>query len=398
MEQSKLRLLLVLGLLTCLGPLAIDMYLPALPAISDDLGADTGAVQMTLTAYFLGFGLSQLIYGPLADQYGRKWPMFAGVTIFGLGSVLSVVAPSIEVLTLARLVQGIGGAALMVIPRAVVRDRFTGTDGAQLMGFMMMIVSVSPMLAPLAGSGVLAFSGWRGIFVLLAVMAAVGLLIITFLYRETLPQENRVVFNRQSFVEGTGRLFRDGEYLSLTFIGGFAMASFFVFIASASFVYTGEFGLTPAGFGLAFAVNGVGFFIATMVSGKAGATLGMHRLVRIAITCFFVITLSLVALTLADLVTLYLLITLLVMGFFCLGLTIPTVMVLSLENHGDIAGLASSLGGTLQMFTGAGMIAIGSPVFDGTTLPMVSAIAACGAAAFALTRTSFLRQPNLQNS
>ncbi|SCZ60724.1 MFS transporter, DHA1 family, bicyclomycin/chloramphenicol resistance protein [Epibacterium ulvae] len=394
MEQGKLKLALVLGLLTCLGPLAIDMYLPALPTIAQDLNTEIGTVQLTLTAYFLGFGLAQLIYGPIADQFGRKLPLFIGVAIFAAGSVLAAFAPSIEILIAARLLQALGGAALMVVPRAVVRDRYTGTDGAQLMGFMMMIVSVSPMLAPLAGSGVLRFAGWQGIFGTLAALAGLGLLMILALFQETLPTDKRVAFNRNSFVSGCKTLLADPEYLSLTFIGGFAMSSFFVFIASASFVYTGEFGLTPTGFGLAFALNGIGFFIATMISGKAGAALGMHRLVRLAVAGFVSLMLFLGACTLAGVTTLYLLAGVLFLGFFCLGLVVPTVMVLSLENHGAIAGLASSLGGTLQMLTGALMIALGSPFFDGSSLPMVTAMTISGVLGFALTQTKSIRLPN----
>lgn len=398
MAESKLKLALVLGLLTCLGPLAIDMYLPALPTIAADLNTEMGAVQLTLTAYFLGFGIAQLIYGPIADQYGRKMPLFAGVAIFTLGTVIAALASTIDVLIVARLIQAVGGASLMVVPRAVVRDRFTGSDGAQMMGFMMMIVSVSPMLAPLAGSGVMQYGGWQSIFWVLAGLAIVGLLAILFLFKETLPVDKRVAFNRKSFVQGCKILFADREYLSLTFIGGFAMASFFVFIASASFVYTGEFNLTPTGFGLAFALNGIGFFIATMVSGKAGSSLGMHHLVRLAVAGFLVIMLALITLSLAQMITLYLLAGLLFLGFFCLGLVVPTVMVLSLEKHGDIAGLASSLGGTLQMLTGALMIALGSPFFDGSVLPMVSAMALCAILGFALTQTKSIRLPSPINT
>ena len=376
-----MRPALILGLLACVGPLSIDMYLPALPAIADDLGAPVASVQMTLTVYFLAFGVSQLVYGPLADQIGRKPPLYFGLAVFILGSIGCAFAPSITLLTVARFIQGLGAAVVMVIPRAIVRDQHTGYEATRLMALIMLVISVSPMLAPLAGSGMILLAGWRSIFVALCIAAVFSLLLTAFVLPETLRPENRVAFNPRNFLRGARVLLTDSEFMALTLIGGFGMASFFVFIASASFVYTGEFGLTPTGFSLAFAINALGFFSASQAAASIGRLFGMARMVTVAVTGFAVLTVLLFALALAGHTTLFIVVGLLFLANACLGLVIPTTMVMALDNHGDIAGLASSLGGTLQMVAGGVMIAAASPFFDGTATPMAGAIAFCGVAA-----------------
>ncbi|MCY6379185.1 multidrug effflux MFS transporter [Hoeflea prorocentri] len=392
MSAGMLRSALILGLLSCVGPLSIDMYLPALPTVADHLDSTVGAVQMTLTVFFIAFGASQLVYGPIADQVGRKPPLYFGLAIFILGSVGCAMAPNIEVLMAARFVQGLGAAVLMVIPRAIIRDLHTGVEATRLMALIMLVISVSPMLAPLAGSGMILLAGWRSIFLLLCVAAVCSLLLTGFMLPETLKPENRVVFNRRSFMKGARTLLTDTEFMGLTFIGGFGMASFFVFIASASFVYSDQFGLSPTGFSIAFAINAIGFFAASQTAAGFGKRFGMARVVSAAVAGFCVLTIILFALTLAGYGSLVVIVGFLFAANACLGLVIPTTMVLALDNHGDIAGLASSLGGTLQMVAGGAMIAAASPFFDGTATPMIAAITLCGIAAFVLSRLIPLRE------
>ena len=386
MSAGMMRSAVILGLLACVGPLSIDMYLPALPSIADGLGSTVASVQMTLTVFFLAFGAAQLVYGPVADQVGRKPPLYFGLGIFILGSIGCALAPNIETLTVARFVQGLGAAVVMVIPRAIIRDLHTGVAATRLMALIMLVISVSPMLAPLAGSGMILLAGWRAIFMLLCVAAVFSLLLTGFMLPETLKPENRVVFNTRSFLRGSKTLLTDPEFMGLTFIGGFGMASFFVFIASASFVYTGEFGLSPTGFSLAFAINALGFFAASQAAAGLGRRIGMVRMVSLAVAGFALFTIILLAIALAGHASLFVIVGLLFFANACLGLVIPTTMVLALDNHGDIAGLASSLGGTLQMVAGGVMIAVASPFFDGTATPMITAIALCGIAAFILSR------------
>ena len=186
MNTSFVRSAIILGLLSCVGPFAIDMYLPALPAVASSLNASVASVQATFTAFFIAFGVSQLVYGPAADCYGRKPPLYVGLAIFIAGSLACALAPSIGWLTAARFVQGIGAAAVMVIPRAVIRDMHTGTEATRLMALVMLVISVSPMLAPLAGSGLISIWDWRSIFLALMAAGAASLLLTAFLQPETL--------------------------------------------------------------------------------------------------------------------------------------------------------------------------------------------------------------------
>ena len=383
---SLLRPALVLGLLSAVGPFAIDMYLPAMPTIGADLGASVPMMQSTLTSYFLAFGLAQLIYGPWADQAGRKPPLYAGLAIFILGTMLCVFAQSAGGLIAGRFVQGLGGAAVMVVPRAVIRDMYTGHQATRLMAAIMLVISVSPFLAPLAGSGMLALTGWRGIFAVLALAAVASLLMTRLMLTETLAPAARQKASIPVLLAGCKTLLTHRGFLGLTFLGGFGMASFFVFIASAAFVYTQAFGLSPTQFSLAFAVNAVGFFGSSQLAAGFGLRFGAVRVMRLATLGFALTTFALLALGLMGWASLPVTIGGLLVANAFLGLVIPTAMVMALDEHGAIAGLASSLGGTLQMLVGGVIVLLSGPFFDGSVVPMLAAIALCGAMALLLSR------------
>lgn len=382
--SSYIRNAIVLGLLSAVGPFAIDMYLPALPAIAADLHASTLATQMTLMSFFVAFGLCQIVYGPVSDMVGRKPPLYVGLTLFTIGSIGCGLAPSIEMLVAARFVQGLGAASVMVIPRAIIRDMHTGLEATRLMSLIMLVISVSPILAPLAGSALIVPFGWRAVFAAVTIVALVSLLLLAFAQQETHPPENRMRVRIGAVLAGFAKLLRDPRFLCLTFVGGFGMASFFAFIANASFVYIDHFGLTPTQFSLLFAINAVGFIGASQFATTLGTRFGMAQVVTGALVLYAFFALLLLAVTLAGVDRLAVLVVLLFLAFANLGLVIPTTMVLALDDHGPIAGLASALGGTLQMITGGVMIAVSGLFFDGTARPMVGAIAACAVAALLL--------------
>lgn len=384
--HSLLRYSLILGLVAAVGPFAIDMYLPAMPKIGTELGSSMQAVQWTIVAYFIAFGVAQLIYGPWADQSGRKAPMYAGLALFIVGTVICALAQSIEVLIFGRFVQGLGGAANMVVLRAVIRDLATGSDATRMMSTIMIVIAVSPLLAPLSGSALLAFGTWRLIFWALLVAAALSFFLIYFVLEETLAPDQRIPFDFATMRAGTAKLFRDRGFMSMTFLAGFAFASFFVFIASASFVYTGQFGLSPTQFSLAFAVNALGFFGASQFAAPLGARLGPHRMIMLATTGFGCSTIVLFLIGLAGFATLPVTIVGLFIGNMFLGLVLPTSQVLALEDQGEHAGLAASLGGTMQMVAAGVLVAAAGPFLDGTVVPMLAAIALCGAIALGLSR------------
>jgi DHA1 family bicyclomycin/chloramphenicol resistance-like MFS transporter len=387
-----LRIALVIGLLSLVGPFSIDMYLPALPELAAELGATPQAVQFTLSAYFAAFGLSQLVYGPLSDRLGRKPPIYIGVGIFLVGSLACALAPTIGALIAARFLQGLGAATVMVVPRAMIRDLHSGPSATRMMAMVMLVISVSPMLAPLAGSGVMLLGSWRWIFGVLALLGLASLALTAFVLPETLGAERRAGTTLRTMVRGARRLLGDRDFVGLTLIGGFSMASFFIFLASASFVYTEQFGLSPTGFSLAFALNAIGFFSASQQAATLGERFGMARVVLTAVGVFAAITATLTLITVAGFGTLPVIVGMLFCANAFLGVVMPTTMVMALDPHPDIAGLASSLGGTLQMLTGGVMIALAGPFFNGTATPMVAAIATAGSLAFTMAVLTLRRK------
>jgi len=383
---SLMRYSLILGLVAAVGPFAIDMYLPAMPMIQSDLATTMQAVQWTIVAYFLAFGIAQLVYGPWADQAGRKPPMYAGLALFMLGTVICAFAPTVKMLIFGRFVQGIGGAANMVVLRAMIRDLATGADATRMMSTIMIVIAISPLLAPLSGSALMAFGSWRLVFWALLLAASLSFFLIHFMVDETLASENRQRFDIATMRRGLGVLFTDQGFLAMTFLAGFAFASFFVFIASASFVYTGQFGLSPTQFSLAFAANAFGFFAASQFAATISRRLGAKKMIVRATTGFALATFALFALALLGFANLYVTIAGLFLANMFLGVVLPTAQVLALEEQGEHAGLAASLGGTMQMVAAGVLVATTGPFMDGTVVPMLGAIALCGAIALVLSR------------
>ena len=384
MPSSFARNAIVLGLLCAIGPFAIDMYLPALPSIAADLDASTAATQMSLMSFFAAFGICQLVYGPAADMLGRKPPIYFGLSVFVLASIGCTFAPSIEWLIFFRFVQGIGACASMVIPRAIIRDLHTGVEATRLMALIMLVFSVSPILAPLTGSALIVPFGWRAVFVGVTIAGVAAIVLTTFFLPETHPPAARVRANLKNVVAGYGLLLRDRHFLGLTFIGGLGMSSFFAFLASSSFIYIEHFGLTPTQYSLGFSINAIGFIGSSQFAARIGARFGLPRMIVTAVSIYAAFALVLFAVTAAGVDNLAVLMVLLFCAFANLGLVVPTTAVLSLENHGPIAGMASALGGTLQMVTGAVVIVIASVLYDGTQQPMVTVITLCAIGALAL--------------
>lgn len=381
---SFARNAIVLGLLSAVGPFAIDMYLPALPEIGADLNAEPGVVQLSVLAFFAAVGLCQMIYGPLSDMFGRRRPLFVGMILYTIGGIGCALAPTIEMLIAMRFLQGVGACAGMSIPRAVVRDLHTGPDAARLMSLVMLVFSVSPMLAPMFGSVISEFVGWRAVFWVLAGLGVMGLTLAVTSLRETRPPEARIASSWGSAYGNYGRLLLDRYFLGVSFIGGFGMAAFFSYLTGASFLFIDHFGLSAIEFSVIFASNAFAFIGTAQLNGYLGRRFGLARVVLAAATAFAGFTMLLLALTLAGGENLLVLWFMLLISFGCLGLVVPSTLVLALDDYGKIAGTAASLLGTLQMLLGAGFTALVSLFADGSPRPMVAAIAVCGAMAATL--------------
>lgn len=379
------KMALILGLLSAIGPFAIDMYLPALPAIGASLGAEVGAVQWSLTAFFISMGLGQLFYGPVSDMVGRKLPLYAGLALFTLASVGCALATDIDTLIALRFVQGLGAAAGMAIPRAVVRDLHTGAEAARLMSLLMLVFSVSPLLAPLAGSGVIALTGWRGVFWAVAAAAVAGMVLVSQGLPETRPPSERRASSLGSALAGYGLLLRDTHYLGLVFIGGCSMAGFFVYLAGSPFVLINHYGLTPVEYSFAFSVNAAAFFVTAQFNARLGRRFGLVRTVKAAVTAAGAVMLVMLGYYLSGGDALAVLLVLYFVASACMGLVVPTTSVLALEEHGAIAGTASALLGTMQMLIGAVAMGVVGLFANGEPLPMVVGMATGALVGLALT-------------
>jgi DHA1 family bicyclomycin/chloramphenicol resistance-like MFS transporter len=377
---------LVLGLLSAIGPFAIDMYLPALPAIGVALQANVHAVQMSLMAFFLSFAVSQIVYGPASDIFGRKPPLYVGIALFVAGSIGCALAPDIGWLIAFRFLQGLGGGAPIVVPRAIVRDLHTGAEATKLMAMLMLVFSVSPILAPLIGSLIIDAAGWRAIFWVVTAIGGIGLVLVAATLEETRPAAQRVQSGVASTLRAFALLLRDAHFMGLTGIGAFGMAAFFIYLANSSFVLIEHYGLTPRQYSLAFAVNAASFIGVSQFAGKLAERYGLPRIISVAVLGFALAMGALLALNLAGFDSLAVMIPVLLFGFGFLGLVVPTSSVMALDDHGEIAGAASALMGTLQLVMGAVVIAVMGWFVDGTARPMVAGIAVSAGIALLLTR------------
>ncbi|KAF1005388.1 MAG: Bicyclomycin resistance protein [Pseudomonas fluorescens] len=392
MSPSIARLALLLGLITAVGPFAIDIYLPALPTLGSSLQASPAAVQMSLTVFFMIIGVCQLFYGPMSDVFGRKLPIYAGLVIFIVGSIGCALAPSIEALIGFRALQAFGACAGMVIPRAIVRDLYTGHEAARLMALLMLVVSISPILAPLAGSLVISLWSWREVFVVLAIAAVLCLGMTAVQLPETHPPQRRLGKNLGNAFGSYGALLRDPVFTGLSVVSGFGLATFFVFIGSAPFVYIEFFGLTPTQFSLCFALNAASFFALSQLTARLSARFGLAPVIRGAAIGVAVV-MTLLALTTLWGNNLAWMMALLFTGYGFLGLLLPAAGVLSLEDHGAVAGSASALLGAIQMITAAVTMALVGLYADHTPAPMLIGIALSALAALLVTLWTLRRLP-----
>ncbi|RGC69124.1 Bicyclomycin resistance protein [Micromonospora sp. MW-13] len=352
-RRQRLRLVLVLGSLIAVGPLTIDMYLPALPSIVTDFGTTSAAVQLTLTGTLAGLALGQLVIGPLSDAVGRRTPLIAGIALHVVASLLCVVAPNIAVLGALRVVQGLGVAAASVVAMAVVRDLFDGTEFARLLSRLLLVMGAAPILAPTLGSGLLRWTDWRGVFVALAAFGVLLVVVAAIGLRETLPAERR----RRGGLLGTARVYasllRDRTFVGLVLVAGLAMAALFAYVAGSSFVLQEQYGLDEQQFGLAFGAGAVGLIAATQGNVRLLRRYSPQRILVAALAVGTVAGMALLAFAATGLGGLPSLLASLWVVLAAAGLAMPNAPALALSRHGEAAGTASALLGAVQFGVGA---------------------------------------------
>ncbi|MEV6966437.1 Bcr/CflA family multidrug efflux MFS transporter [Hamadaea sp. NPDC051192] len=339
-------LLTVLGGLSAVGAFSFDMYLPAFPAIAEDLSVTAPQVQLTLTAALVGIGVGQLLGGPISDRFGRRGPVLVGTVVFAITSVLIAFAPSIPILVALRLLQGIGGGFGTAISRAVVRDLYSGAEASRYLSRILLVFGVAPVVAPTVGAAVLRFTTWRGIFVLLAAYGVLlGVAILRFL-PETLPASARRTGGLTTVLRGFGRLAGDRRYLGYSLAGGLSFAGLFAYLSGSSFVLQDVFGVSPQVYGLIFGLNA----IALVTAGQLSARIVGRRTPRALLFTALVIGLGATAVLLAGAETgsLPLVMATLFLFIGSLGVVFPNSTALALDQHPEMAGTAAAFMGATQ--------------------------------------------------
>jgi DHA1 family bicyclomycin/chloramphenicol resistance-like MFS transporter len=372
-RRTGLLVTFILGGLTATPPLAMDMYLPSLPEVTHALHAPAATVQLTLTACLLGMALGQLVVGPMSDKWGRRRPLLTGLAVYVLATALCAFAPNVEVLVAFRLVQGLAGAAGIVIARAVVRDLYDGTAMARFFSTLMLISGVAPIVAPLIGGQILRVTDWRGVFVVLTV---VGLLLGALVWTrlpETLPRAERHAGGVGEALHSMRRLLADLPFTGFMLAGGFAFAALFAYISASPFVVQDIYGASPQTFSLLFGLNSVGLVIVGQINGKVlvGRVslekvmgVGLAVVIAAATALLLMSTGALGAVGLAPVAAaLFVLMS-------AMGVTLPNAQALALMRTRHSAGSASALLGTSSFLIGA----VASPLVgiagEHTAVPM----------------------------
>ncbi|VVP58931.1 Bicyclomycin resistance protein [Pseudomonas fluorescens] len=371
------RSILILGALSAFGPLAIDFYLPAFPAMALAFGTDEQHVQMTLAAYFLGLSIGQLAYGPVADRFGRRIPLLTGVGLFTAASLACAFAPNLEWLIGARFIQALGGCAGMVIARAVVSDKCDAVGSAKVFSQLMLVMGLAPILAPMLGGLLVNTTGWQSIFLVLTFFSALVGLAVALGLPESMPAH----VPRQPLsgaLRQYGRLLADPVFLGHALTGGIAIAGMFAYIAGSPFVFIKLYGVPPEHFGWLFGANAAGFILVAQVNARMLAKRGPAFLLTRTVWIYVGAGLALLAVTSMHTEQLW---PLLIPLFICissLGCILPNASACAMNGQGARAGSASAMLGCLQFSVAAGAAALVGVLHDGSAVPMAMVISLCG--------------------
>lgn len=387
---SPLRMLLLIGPLSALGSLCVDMYLPALPRISRDLDAGTSATQASLTTCLAGLALGQMLIGPVSDRFGRRPPLFAGLGAFIVAAVGCSLMPSIYGFLAFRFIQGLGGAAGIVISRAIVRDLYSGSAAARFFSMLMTVVGVGPLLAPQSGAALLALGSWRMLFAALAGAGLVLLGVAYVLLPDTLPADARSDDTAVATLRTMRSVITDRAFLVNALGCGIGFGAIFSYVAGAPFALEDTFGLSAAMFSLAFGVNGGGLVIASHINGRLVGRLGPMRLFTHGAICLATGSVGLLVLIATHWLGLFGVLACMFLVLSSNGFVTPNAMALALNDFPHAAGSASALLGVLQFSVGAvaaPLVGVAGPHND---LPMGIAIAFFGASALTV-RTALVR-------
>ncbi|WHY02526.1 Bcr/CflA family multidrug efflux MFS transporter [Neobacillus sp. DY30] len=393
---KRLQLALLLGSLGLLGPFTIDTYLPSFPTIVKDYDTTASLVQVSLTTCLLGLGLGQLIIGPMSDVQGRRKPLRTFLMLYLIASIICAFAPNIYTFIGARFIQGFAAAGGLVISRAIVRDLYSGRELTKFFSLLMLVGNLGPIVAPIAGAIILAFTDWSGVFLVLSCIGIVLVLMVSWKLKETLPEEKRVPSDFSQVVKNFGSLFRDREFTGYAFTQGLIVAGIFAYVSGIPFVYQNIYGVSPQVFSLLFGVNGVALIIGSQLVGRLADYISETTFLKMGL---FTANISGVVLLAALLLKAPLIAVAIPIFLFIGSLAVisSTSFTLAMEKQGHIAGSASALLGLLPFVLGSLTAPLVGIAGEYTAIPMGVIMFATSFIAlliyFGVVRKSFKVQP-----
>ncbi len=398
-KQSQFYLILILGLLSAIGPLSIDMYLPAFPSIAKGLNTTVASVMLSLSSFFIGISVGQLLYGPLLERYGRKTPLYFGLALYAVSSLACATAMSVETLIVFRFFQALGGCVGMVASRAMVRDLFDVKDNAKVFSTLMLVIAVSPIIAPSVGGLITTYIGWRYIFVMLIIVIAAIIAGIYFLLPDSKGPDPSYSLKPIAILSSFSSIIKHPQFALYTFSGSVASAGLYAFISGSPYVFLEIFKVTEQHYGWVFAFVASGLIGSSQLNSIFLKKYKSEQIIKVALYFQSFVAIVLASTALFGFSELYSTVLLIFLYLCCQGFIFPNASALSMAPFGHNAGNASALMGFIQMSLGALMSAMVSVLHNESTLPMTGVMAFCSVLAsliFAISKKQTVRAASVE--
>lgn len=378
-KKNRILVILILGLLSALGPFSIDLYLPGFPEMARDFDTTTGRIALSLSSYFIGVSIGQMIYGPLLDRFGRRIPLLIGLFIYLFASIYIIYVDSVDSLISARFVQAIGGCAGMVAARALVRDLFPVSEIAKIFSLLMLVIAVSPIIAPTLGGFATAHWGWPSIFLMLSILAAANILLVFFWLPAGAPPDKTLSLKPASITAKFWNVFKTPQFYTYTLTGSFAASGLYAYIAGSPHVFMELYGVTEKQYGWIFGIVALGLVTASQLNTVLLKKYSSEQIVKVTLVCQVIAGAVLLLATVFNYIEMYSMIVLVFLFLSTQGFAFPNTSALSLAPFGKSAGTASALMGALQLGIGALITALVSTLSNETPIPMTGIMFLCAA-------------------
>lgn len=380
--KNKFLLILILGMLSAIGPFSIDMYLPGFPSIAEHLHTTVARVSLSLSSFFIGISIGQLMYGPLLDRFGRKKPLYIGITVYLLASVACALCTSVNALIAFRLLQALGGCAGMVAARAMVRDLFPVGENAKVFSLLMLVVGVSPIIAPTLGGYVTAEFGWQCVFIILTTISAFILAAVHFALPESRKPDLSISLLPGPIIKNFFTVAREPQFYTYAFTGSIAAAGLYAYIAGSPHVFMEIFKVTEKQYGWIFAMIALGLIISSQLNSILLRRFTSEQIIPVALFCQSLTGITLLVGIINHFIGLYSIVILILIFLSCQGFIFPNSSALSMAPFSRNAGTASALMGAIQLGTGALTSAIVSVLTTHSAVPMAGVMALCALISF----------------